>query len=104
MGDLLRWPRDKPLSAKIGIKISQTSGCRQSVCFACKLKATEFVPFLLSVSVFLGFFLPRCQKRGHLKMLSSSCRFYLVGYIELAVDVAGTPFVRQLFLLPHDAK
>jgi hypothetical protein len=38
-----RWPRDSPLSAKVGIKFRQQVAVAQSIQFACGLKATECV-------------------------------------------------------------
>jgi hypothetical protein len=39
-------PRDIPLSTKVGIKIRRPVVVAQSVQFACRLKATEFVDIL----------------------------------------------------------
>jgi hypothetical protein len=42
-GDPSRWPRDTPLSAKVGITFRRQVAVAQSVYFARGLKATEFV-------------------------------------------------------------
>jgi hypothetical protein len=41
-GDPPRWPRDTPLSTKVGTKFRQQVAVAQSVQFACRLKAMEF--------------------------------------------------------------
>jgi hypothetical protein len=38
-----RWPRDTPLSTKVGIKIGRPVAVAQSLDFACGLKATKFI-------------------------------------------------------------
>jgi hypothetical protein len=38
----LRWPRDTPLSSKVGTEIRRAVAVDQSVEFACGLRATEF--------------------------------------------------------------
>jgi hypothetical protein len=43
VGDASRWPRDTPLSAKVGTKFRQQVAVAQSVWFACGLQASEFV-------------------------------------------------------------
>jgi hypothetical protein len=41
VGVLPRWPRDTPLSAKVGTKFRRQMAVAQSVSFACGLKATD---------------------------------------------------------------
>jgi hypothetical protein len=42
VGDPPRWPRDTPLSTKVGTKFRRKVAVDQSVLFACGLKAVEF--------------------------------------------------------------
>jgi hypothetical protein len=51
--DPQRWPRDSPLSAKVGTKFRQEVEVAQSVYFACGLKATEFVLLQIGCYVML---------------------------------------------------
>jgi hypothetical protein len=42
-GEPPRWPRDIPLSAKLGTKIRRPATVAQSVEFVCGIKATELI-------------------------------------------------------------
>jgi hypothetical protein len=46
VGDPPRYPRDTPLSAKVGTKFRQQVAVAQWVQFACGLRDTEFVRFI----------------------------------------------------------
>jgi hypothetical protein len=43
VGDPPRWPRNTPLSAKVGTKFRRQVAVAQSARFACRLRVTEFV-------------------------------------------------------------
>jgi hypothetical protein len=49
VGNPPRWPRDTPLSAKVGTKLRRQVAVAQSVLFACRLKAAEFYVYCVFI-------------------------------------------------------
>jgi hypothetical protein len=73
-----RWPRDTPLSSKVGTIFRQQVAVAQSVDFACGLKATEFVLFIWEF--FISFEFRSVCQRYFMWEFMRSFEYQHVGY------------------------